>query len=468
MILLQHGGLTLSQLEWLVSFSAYVPSAWCEAHVFTTMIVLLLMLPSTFVAPLLSGSIDWLSTIDYDHANLTSGFGSVHIEHDFQWEKFKTEKFPKTEAVLSAIGYATTAWFDYGTDTNDWGSSRYVAQAEAPNGTLVENVPMPYIDIHSITWDDVWDPAAEKLVLDNEEIRYSTLYTRQSHTQGGAIIFDPSNRKFPEAELSTPEVLSLTRKIGVIVDSNNQDTNKDCKQTMQEMGWSVDAKITVKPFLTGFNCWVLGTVNFTVGIKYFEKGEYVADRVVEARNGSSTLVGDTWSEYALYMLSDVMSTLPTVTRVNLASGNLTRYTEALVRHSYIAMRQALYPYRPSQSILTAHIPSPVLTARVDRIRVWIWLGVQLMVPVASLLLLYIEYASRPICIRKPLVNSTALALLLTDVREVLAKDKNGISNMSYVTDKDSKELGRLRLRVIETPEAGAVFALTLDEPTMLE
>jgi len=56
--------------------------------------------------------------------------------------------------------------------------------------------------------------------------------------------------------------------------------------------------------------------------------------------------------------------------------------------------------------------------------------------------------------------SPALIPLLTDVREVLVEDENGLSNMSYLTNENSKRFGKIKLGIQSTGEGmPAVYGL---------
>jgi len=90
-----------------------------------------------------------------------------------------------------------------------------------------------------------------------------------------------------------------------------------------------------------------------------------------------------------------------------------------------------------------------IAARVDQVRVLVWLILSLLLPAAGVVLFFVENrSSGGRLVRNPIVD-TVLAPLLTDVREVLLDDANGISNMSYLTRSDEKSLGELVLATID-------------------
>jgi len=158
-----------------------------------------------------------------------------------------------------------------------------------------------------------------------------------------------------------------------------------------------------------------------------------------------------------------MASLPLVKRGNAMEDNrnLTQYTENLIRQSYLSVRAALYPYRPDPATLRTQRPVSYLQAKVDYVRVVVWLILNLLLPVSALIMLVVENASKHSGRqRNPLIDA-AVAPLLTDVRDVLLEDATGISNMSYLTSDDTRKMGKLRLTPVEIPGAmGTVFAVT--------
>jgi len=292
----------------------------------------------------------------------------------------------------------------------------------------------------------------------------------QTYNIGDAILFE-KNTTFSTSLRKPAEVVSTTRKIVVLVGKDGTYLNGTTTQdltNMADMGcdveslkdnWKAVSNLTLVPGICG-NCWAVGDITFTTGIRYFGTGKYIIDQTIEAKrtgNDTEKLVGDSWLEYTIYMLSDIMSTLQSV-KLNLrAGGNLTQYKEKHIHQSYTAMWTSLFPFAPEPLKLNTQSPIAYIQGKVDRIRVLVWLILHLLLPVSALIVLSIEYHSD--CMRNTLADTT-LGPLLTDVRQVLAREGNGITNLSYVTAADTKELGILQLNAIQTPTGNGLFALT--------
>ena len=69
---------------------------------------------------------------------------------------------------------------------------------------------------------------------------------------------------------------------------------------------------------------------------------------------------------------------------------------------------------------------------------------------SAFIIFFVEKRCEGAGLRRNTVIDTALALLFTDVREILEEDETGISNMSYLTGDD-------RRRFKEDRQTGADF-----------
>ena len=120
------------------------------------------------------------------------------------------------------------------------------------------------------------------------------------------------------------------------------------------------------------------------------------------------------------------------------------------------MRSALEPYQPQPPRLQAEAPVTYLQASIVYSRVLSWLILSLLLPASGIILWWMENSSEG---RISIVD-TALVPLLTDVRDILTEDTHGISNMSYLTKEDDRNLGRVQLRTIEIKDGLKVLGLT--------
>ena len=450
MILLQHDGLALSQLDNMISYR--IPTTWSGRHSNKMALVMLMMFPSTFIAPLASGSIDWRSTQMYkaDSRLVRGGFGKDNFDWFFGSHQMKQNK--QWKLGLAALGHAIRFWDLSHDDLNRdlEGTYWYIARDEALPSTQVENAPMPFIEVHSITWDDKWADWAENIVFDQRKIRYGGAPDRQTNTLGSGMIFD-SNTTLPTSLPDSAKVFEGRKKVAMLASRTPHIHEGNCTAAAALI-WDDMEQITLKAERGSFNCYALGTIHFTAGIMYFPIGTYLSNRTVEAKLHSnvetkSRLKGDLWAEYCSKILTELMSTIPIMNGARTEGRNLTKATEILVRQAYLAMRQELGTYVPDPPMLTTRALTSYLEARVDRARVLIWLALNLMVGGAGFIIGLVEQRSKG----RQEVASISLAPLMTDVREILVADQNGISDISYLTSTDKKSIKKVRLTPISVP-----------------
>jgi len=279
MVLLQYDGLNLSQLNWMISYR--IPTSWSGKHAWSIALALVLVLPSTLISPLVSGSVDWVAEEAYESAEASSipgGFGlRVYTEEDWLWVKNDTGT--RVGSLYSALGYATQAWFDGQSNGSNWGQHRYVAWEEAALHTIVQDVPMPYIDIHSISWDSQFDPWVEDIFREP----YSTFQTRNSflNAVGVSVFFKAKDAQFPANE-QPARVITDVWKAAVLVGRGGPNQGSCFSTTTSRWDGLSQSSMGLKYVDDPKNCWALATVKFTVGIRYFERGVYLGNRTVEA------------------------------------------------------------------------------------------------------------------------------------------------------------------------------------------
>jgi len=283
---------------------------------------------------------------------------------------------------------------------------------------------------------------------------------------GASLLFQLEPQPLPEQAL--PDGVLYTVKewgIAVLVGDNSTYFARTGKRDFncKDFGWYnwgvVDPDITLQYRNSSLACWAVGTIKLTAGVRTARQGRYVTNRTVEAIEfeDDARPRPDPWAEYTVFMLNDLNSQLSRVRSTGMVGGNVTTFTEEIIRHGYIAMRHAFPELNePGQQPLHASIPSPFLQAKVAKLRVWLWLGLTTLLPASWVVILWVESAAGG-NLRASVLStglSTGLMPLLTDVREVLVEDENGLSNMSYLTNEDRKGFGKIKLRILSTGPGG--------------
>jgi len=457
MILLQHDGLSLGQLDNMISYR--IPTTWSGRHSIKMALVILMMFPSPYIAPLVSGAIDWRSTEMYQAHSETviGGFGRFEWDEVSDWF-FNDHMLSSYQFALASGAFqcAVQSWdFINGDLMCPEGTYRYIAIQAAKPTTRVENVPMPFIKVHSITWDDNWPAWAQSIVFDQRKIRYGAVFDSPLNFASSGMVFD-NDTTLPNSLLNSATVFEARKKVAMVTSHGENLLGSNCTATFAGL-WDGMENITLKVDKQGNHCYALGTIHFTAGIMYFPIGTYINNHTVEARLDSrvdsmtkSRLIGDPWAEYCSKILTEPMHMIPLMYpgTTDHRPRNLTQATEVLVRQSYLAVRQQLGVHIPDPRNLTTQSLTLYLEARVDHIRVLTWLVLNIMVGGAGCIIGLVELGSKG----RPEVISTVLAPLMTDVREILVADENGISGISYLTRKDKKSIKKVRLKSIRVPE----------------
>jgi len=459
-ILLQHDGLSLGQLDAMLSYR--VPIVLSGKYSIPTAMALVMMLPSAFISPILSGSVNWEGAIY--RSNLSAGFGSSARSAHF-WQRFQSgSRAVCLEVVRNALTHATVLWGNIRPEDRLHSPKyRYVPRDDAAVGTIVERVPMPYITVESLTWDEELLPGIDYNLTAGPHL-YGDTRDGSAVAIGSTMLFRPTVQQLPHQVLPNNVLYAGQEwKIAVVVGNNVTYIAATGAEdfSCSTHGWSlwdpVDSAITLlEPFPAA--CWAVGTIKLTAGVRIFQRGLYVTNRTVEAIEQGGPLVDpslspDPWAEYSVFMLTDLIYQYARIRDPQMRGGDLTSYTEEIVRQAYIAMRQALpWENAHAQQRLVSLSPTSLLEAKVDSIRVWVWLALSMLLPASWLVVLGMEMSSKR-NMRAP-VLSTALIPILTDVRDLLVKDDNGLSNMSYLTGEDMRGCTKIKLEIQHTGSGG--------------
>ena len=169
MILLQHGGLSLGQLDKMLSYR--IPTSLSGKYSLPIAIALLMILPSAYVAPILSGSVNWQGLVLHD--TFPAGFGSrPGSESSDYWQRFRTDFNVRWEVTRKGLAHASILWADIGPSSREARVQdhrfRYIAKQESVVGTIVEQAPVPYIKVESVAWDKVWTARVEEILETDE------------------------------------------------------------------------------------------------------------------------------------------------------------------------------------------------------------------------------------------------------------------------------------------------------------
>ena len=466
LILLETQGVTLFQFNRMVSWPAYFLIGSTDAIMAT--LILLLLVPANLVTPVLTGAVGWRNVVGGVVATPVQHAGPAAMDGGFYW--YSLGGAGTRSLALSAAGRAGASWLEFG--KNITRSSRLVAlsrQRIMPINSTVDNVTLPFLEVHSISWDKKSD--FQKNITDelDFDMTAKSNLTRTGdrpfnyYHPGNAVLFD---RNFLEdspsvnrddsnrlAALPSPTVFHGTKKVALLVTRQNTNNCTTLGETVfgnkTSMANLKDLYRYGNPYHE--NCFLIGTVNFTAGV-ITKRATYIAPSVIEARLDPSTSIkGDNWVIESLYLMPDVMTG---VSMFNMSQfptwDNLDGYVGDLIRVSYqAAWGQLAFQFNTLPLDLIAHEPVYELQAVVSLPRVIGWYSAQFLVLVSAALLWMLQRRSS-----RPITIDTGVVALMVDAAPVLNKcdEEEELSRMSYVTEHDGG--GAVRLAECDVPSSG--------------
>lgn len=375
-------------------------------------LALLIITVQTFIAPILTGAVNWTSK-PVPATDVTVSVPAVDSRADFggwKWYNYPFETFglDRKPYLRTAAGYASMVWSDpsnlspNGTSLTGNGCRHVVPGNDAlgQNATLLKAV-VPCMQIHSIDWykadDDVgraeWVYVADSSSLSLVDDPPSTYYR-----DGVTVVFDTAvgwNDSQAWYSKPTPTVFSKTQTVGMMVKRVAKQTPA-CSALDPTIFGSVDH--LGRYFLewgdaTNKNCYFIGTVNFTAGVTVSAQSNYISSRVVEDQTPLDEVVfaENPWVQEAVWLLPDLMTMIAVMNSTLLPTfDNIDGYVELLMRQAYLAawdMYHDSFDEDQKGDVYSA-IPSVSRQlADVSFARVFAWLAMCALMSVSGALLL---------------------------------------------------------------------------------
>jgi hypothetical protein len=492
-------GMTISQFGSLLSFK--IPPQIFPRDKFGVAIILLLLgvIPQAFIAPLLSGSVNWNAAFeDGVPLNVTSGNPTSNFGLWGYWQ-VSSNVNERVGAVRRAAGLAGSAW---ATDINGTRNGtattprcRHVMNdvGLSANTTLL-NVTMPCLIIHSITWPTVATsdipPAVTNIAKNSTQLSLSGANPLSYvNYPGNGVIFDPTNETlqapytgilnsspFDDAltELldhpQPPTPLRYSGSMTAVVqvaqnylygpknadafgyaELNNRYTTTGGGVLGSSLGSLLGGFLSggltdigkLLDDLYADTTYTYLEINFTAGVMT-GPATYLSSKAVEGNQipSDADIVEALWVREALYLLPDVMSTVAIMNTTQLNSyHNIENYTANLLTYSFQGAWDMLQrSFDRTNTNLTAIPREPRVQASVVHSRVYGWLFMSLLFTLSSLPLWWLTKQ----CKRSAVIDGQT-ALLMTDPSEVL-KEHGDLTDLASVT----KSEGQIMLRLEES------------------
>jgi hypothetical protein len=495
-------GMTIAQFRSLLSFKIPPQIFPRDRSEIAILLVLLGVIPQAFIAPLLSGAVNWNAAFeDGISVNVTSGNPTSNFGLWGYWQ-VSNNVGERVGGIRKAAGLAGTAW---ATDVNGTRNGtattprcRHVVNdvGLAANTTLL-NVTMPCLVIHSIKWPTVATsdipPAVTNIANNSTQLSLSGANPLSYvNYPGNGVIFDPTNHTLPTPftnilnsspfddalielldDPQPPQPFRYSGSMTVVIQVaqsylygpkdadafgyaklNNSYTTTGGGVLGSNLGSLLDglfsgALTAIGNFLDKLYADTTYTyleVNFTAGVMT-GPGTYLSSKAVEGNQipSDSDIVAGLWVREALYLLPDVMSTVAIMNTTQLNSyHNIENYTANLLTYSYQGAWDMLQrTFDRTNTNLTAIPREPRVQASVVRSRVYGWLFLSLLFTLSSLPLWWLTRQ----CRRNAVIDGQT-AMLMTDPSEVLRKHGD-LTNLASV----EKHEGQIMLK-LEESDAG--------------
>ncbi|KAH8663232.1 hypothetical protein BGZ61DRAFT_367769 [Ilyonectria robusta] len=369
-------------------------------------LVLLFAVPQQFIAPLLSGAVNWNPSSVPADATVPVNSTDPSATSDFWYQYLVNSYAPKRATILRlAAGLASMAWSDSSTVSQNGTSltgngCRHVVNdyGLTVNSTLANSV-VPCIKFHSISWAmsaSEIPTAVADLVTSNAEtlsLLNDTLY--QYTNPGHAVLFnpdklwDPSQYGLPEATLfSGPQSLGLLIANQYTDDCKGLDVNNfgDVDKIPQyKYGWALGT------------CFIFANVTLSAGVTTSKVSTYVTSRVVEDQTPIDEVVlkANRWVQQSLWLLPDLMTMVSSMNSTLLPTwDNIDHYAENLIRQCYLAAWDSFHRSFDTDGTVSPATPRESrVQATVSNSRVISWLAISLLHTIGGILL--ISMLSRP-------------------------------------------------------------------------
>jgi hypothetical protein len=467
--LLEDPGLTVSQFSWIMGWNA--PLFRFSGASGIVGLILLVTFPQQYIDPLINGAVNWGAALE-EVGTVKVASGNPEADY-ILWGWYGSRLQDRQAAVRRAAGMANLAWATAATNGTSGGAQktcRHVVNddAQIPIMSLLDNVTMPCIVVNSITWPTA---PASSLVQDIADISDQVTLTDTIpfsfvNYPGNAIIFDQSN-----TTLQLPYNDSL-------YNSDFFDLTDPIYPTAFRFSGEMTAIVLLgkhyidAPFFTdGFGYpspannfttessgeqldFTYLAINFTAGVILSANSTYISSSVVESNPliQERDIIEAPWVHEALYLLPEVMSMVAIMNATSLPTwGNLENYTENLIRYSYQGAWDMLQrSFDTHSTSLVARIEDPRVQATVTRWRVYLWLGISLLLTASVVPLIVLIYDRE-----RNLVIDGSLALLLTDPSGVLERDERGAGKYHLTNIKDAgKEENKITMQLQKHQEEG--------------
>ena len=464
-ILLEKSRLSLAQLSNILSYKIlFVPQIRRQdgaLFVLITWVIMLLLWPAQLIAPLATSSVSWIpdTIISSSSSNQTEiligGAGAG-------WDNYQIYSQARMAVVLRAVAIASIAQLaDSGPETEATNVAtairRVIPSCQGlPNGTLVQNVTTPFINLTSFEW--VEDPLSLPSEVQDAVTNGDGDQLSISGYWGNPLAMPYPGvaaplKTVPWASMSNPnpgshfpypagETFAGQKLVAVLVarDSTSILPGAPSNGTFGQLPDT--GFLTVNYTSMNLTNWyAIANVSIRAGVTICDGCRLVSPTVVESTNRNQTMLADPLTNEAFNLMPEVMMVMALMNAsASDPSGRLEDFTKSVVARGYQASWNALNDKAGTLARIATQKPHTAVRASVLKSRMYMWAGINLLLSLSGGLLIFVQRQ----CIRKPVVD-TNIAAIMMDSSPLLEQDVNGLCNAVMLGKKDNR-LKMLRLR----------------------
>ncbi|KUL81975.1 hypothetical protein ZTR_10719 [Talaromyces verruculosus] len=413
-------------------------------------VVLLCSIPQPFVAPLLSGAVNWNPSFvagpqtSVVSVNSTDPTASTSYWYQYTDFSYATER---TEVFRQALGYASVAWSDTttvstnGTSLRGNGCRHIVNNAGLPANSTITNIVVPCIKIRNITWamsaaevpSAVYDQAtsgATQLSVVNDTL---ALYS----TAGHAVLYDVNNSWYKTYSASGSETNSYpsANKVSGVMSLALIIAHEysDCQNLTANQFGDVRSLPQYKTYWEVGSCYMFANVTIEAGVTTSKLSKYVSPQVIEDQTllDDVTIDLNTWSQEAVWLLPDLMTSLSLMNSTLLPTwNNLDLYVESLIRQSYLAAWDSFHSNFDTGGTISPATPQQArVQAKVSHARVYSWLAISLLETVGGISLIYLLL--NPGLLQEPDLPGKIISEQIKESKAAAKKIMDNLSDLSF-------------------------------------
>ncbi|KAB5588240.1 hypothetical protein CTheo_8317 [Ceratobasidium theobromae] len=386
-LLMERVGLRLQDLKGIIRYSLLPPPSYLKHPLaFLVGLTLIATILAQSASPIMTGSITWqpstwpAKTVAEETVNISVASNSQN------WVYYQEASRFRERVAIQAGGLLSYAW---GRDVELGVMKRVIPSISGLNiNSTIGNVTIPYFAVTSLEW--ISDPMTELTPLQRDVNKmYLTMGTRQG---AGALVVPGTLGIIPNSEWTNtssfppPSVVSETGTL--VLYTSKQSSEIPCLANNSIISTHLPPSIGfVKQDLW---CYAFARLAYQAGVGQCTNCRLSSYGTV--RNDTPlTLQADPMVSEALALAPDVTSNL-VLMNISIPSswGNIDDYVIELLARSYSGAWIALAEYLGKDSPqLTSPFAAttPALRAQVDLTRVYIWLGIHLLVTATALMLM---------------------------------------------------------------------------------